>query len=218
MTGCSERGHALRGRRASAERAAEPLAGTPGGREAVERALDDHGALKGRGRGEDGQGEVGHGVGLRPHFESLRDRDEGDACGAQSLQIGEQIQRGATPAVEALHDHHVEPPALRGVHDAVESGADAAVAGGGLLHFEDDAQATCSRSSAQLVAREPRILLARAHPMIERYAETPSCRHAPIVAETYEGSDVCCGFFEASPRVAASGGASGLVMRASVSL
>ena len=63
---------------------------------------------------------------LRANFEALSDSDERDAGGAEPAKIREEIERRATPAIEALHEHDVNCAALSGAEDPFEPGPNAA--------------------------------------------------------------------------------------------
>lgn len=108
---------------------------------------------------------------LRPHFETLCDRDEADAGRAKAAKIRKEIERRTAPTIEALHEHDVDRPALGSVEDAIETRANAATTRRRLLDLERDAHSTRGSGGAQLGAGEPRILLAGAHSVVERGAE-----------------------------------------------
>jgi hypothetical protein len=104
-------------------------------------------------------------------LEALRDRDEDDAGGAEPTDVRQEVERGAPPAIEALHEHHVDGSALCRVHHAFHPGSKAAATRGSLLDIDHDAQTARRGGGTQLGARQARVLLAGRDPMVERGAK-----------------------------------------------
>jgi hypothetical protein len=111
---------------------------------------------------------LGHRVALGPYIKSLRDGDEAHPGICERPDVREHVERRPAEPVQLPDEDRFDFALTRGLHDPAQARPIVPSARAGFLDVEGDGQSARSCRVSQFTPGETGILVARAHPVIDR--------------------------------------------------